>query len=120
MSRSYRKPWVKDPANRYMKTVHARRMRRIANQITGHWTKTHPDESSWYCWCDLEWNEDIDSWGPCSHSHEPLGPQYPHSYEITNPYDIYDYRFAIWGRTWDWEIGGWVPCPEDRIKACRK
>lgn len=120
MSRSYRKPWIKDPANTRMKILHARRMRRITRQITDLWAKTHPDEHSVYCYCDLEWDEDIDCWGPCPHSNISYGPVYPHSYEITNPYDVCDFRFAIWGRTWDREIGGWVPCPEDRIKACRK
>jgi len=33
MSRSYKKPWIKDPANRYMKKVSSRMMRSNVNQI---------------------------------------------------------------------------------------
>lgn len=63
MSRSYRKPWVKDPANSYMKKIHARKMRRIIHQIMK-------------CLKDYE-----------------VGPEIPHYREVTNQYDVCDFIF---------------------------
>lgn len=67
MSRSVKLPWVSDDAKRYMKSVHARRMRRRVKQILSVFVIQI---------------EDYD-----------IGPQLPVDDEITNPYDICDYRF---------------------------
>lgn len=99
MSRSYRKPWIKDPANRYMKILHARKMRRITRQITHVWTKEHPND--WWLWCTCDEWEDCTI---CRGMHEPI---YPHRYEIDDPWDICDFRYYVsaymyhwWGRIW--------------------
>lgn len=62
MSRSYKKNgWVKDPANRYMKKVASRKLRRKIHQLLSN--KNFNDESS------------------------PL----PVMDELINPYDVCDY-----------------------------
>ena len=63
MSISYRKPWIKDPANSYMKKIHARKMRRITHQIMKSLI-------------DYE-----------------LGPEIPHYRSVSNQYDICDFCF---------------------------
>jgi hypothetical protein len=66
MSRSRKKePWVKDPANTYMKKIHARKMRRCVNQIM-HVFKYHYREGD--------------------------DPVIPHYRSVTNQYDICDYK----------------------------
>lgn len=67
MSRSTKKPWVKDPSNSYMKKIHARRMRRKIHQIL------------------QVFKQDQEHWD--------VGPYIPKDDEVTNPYDICDYIF---------------------------
>ena len=67
MSRSYREPWVKDHP-KGVKTLHARRERRIIRIMTKLYSKTY------------NWEDDF---------HLIL----PSRREITNPYDISDFRF---------------------------
>lgn len=79
MSRSYRKPYVKDPANSRMKRVAARVYRHTCRQITyiyaKHWVQ-------WGCTCD----------GDCTFC--PLDdPEYQHRHVLVNQYDICDFRF---------------------------
>lgn len=97
MSRSYRKPWVKDPKNSWMKRVYAKAYRRTCRQIS-HVLKTR-------------WNDDLmyydDNWGWHSADgtlvHAPLYPLkdfylcpiYPHRREIINQYSICDFKFFI-------------------------
>jgi hypothetical protein len=82
MSRSYKKtPVIKDGGH-YGKQDHARSMRTCVKQILRVYAK--------------QWNEELE---------EPI---FPHPYQITNPYDICDWRFYIgderrremWGKHW--------------------
>lgn len=69
MSRSTKLPWVSDPSKSWMKSVHARRMRRcIKQKLQMYITTTLP--------------EDLD-----------MGLILPVDDEVTNPYDICDYKF---------------------------
>lgn len=67
MSRSRKLPWVSDDAKRYMKSIHARKMRRRVRQILSQFI------------LDVEQYD--------------VGPLLPVDDELTNPYDICDYRF---------------------------
>lgn len=93
MSRSYRKPWAKDPRNSYMKKVAARIYRSHCRQISRVFTK-HWIDPLWIAiseaeenkWCGLVF---IDSW---------LGyddPHYPHRRELINQWDVCDWRFRV-------------------------
>lgn len=67
MSRSVKLPWVTDDAKRYMKSIHARKMRRRVRQILSQFL------------LDVEQYD--------------IGPLLPVDDELTNPYDVCDYRF---------------------------
>jgi hypothetical protein len=82
MSRSYKKtPVIKDGGHGG-KQDHARAMRTNVKQILRVYAK--------------QWNEELDE------------PEFPHPYQITNRYDICDWRTyvdsesrrGIWGRHW--------------------
>lgn len=110
MSRSYKKPWVKDPANRYMKKIHARAFRSRCNQISKVYTK------HWFRW-DVEGTY--------------LDPVYPSKHEITNQYDICDYIFFVPKRRissfvddikkgYERVAPYWEDETKRHLKACRK
>lgn len=81
MSRSYKKPWLKDPANSYMKRIHARRFRRMVHQTV----KQFRYDPLWdYCGEGMEWKCET-----------PMDINIPHYRSVTNQYDICDYIF--WG-----------------------
>lgn len=93
MSRSYRKPWVRDHP-KGVKTLHARRERRIIKQLVKPWRLTYQDME------DFEYDIYLEDgvFYPIftkvtmyiSSSPEPILPSRK---EITNPYDISDFRF---------------------------
>ena len=94
MSRSYKKPWLKDPSNSYMKKIHARIMRRKVRQILTEYKKTMLPEWETFFWLGKDWDVYLRT---------PDGPEIPHYREVTNQYDVCDYCF-------------WSSCPEDRRK----
>lgn len=106
MSRSYRKPWIKDPANRYMKKLYARAYRRSCRQISHVFRKG---------WIDpmLLGILEVDD------QEEPV---YPHKHEVMDPYDICDYSFYIPRRIRYRHYGGraFIDNTRDHLKACRK
>lgn len=67
MSRSIKLPWVSDQAKSYMKPIHARRMRRKIRQLLNVFRQNEQDYD--------------------------VGPTLPVDNEVTNPYDICDYKF---------------------------
>lgn len=72
MSRSYRKPWAKDPSNSKGKKIFSRAYRSRCRQISRVWSK------HWISPCFMD---------------EYLDPIYPSKHEIMDQYDICDYRF---------------------------
>lgn len=93
MSRSYREPWVKDHP-KGVKTLHARRERRIIKQLVKPWRIKYED------WAGFEYDyEDLYEF-PNTSSLEvricmrtPMEPELPSRREITNPYNVSDFRF---------------------------
>lgn len=73
MSRSYRKPYLKD-GNAKGRAIHHRRMRSITRQITNNWAK---------------------AWDPYSAIMEidVDDPEYPDFRAVTNQWDICDWRW---------------------------
>jgi hypothetical protein len=99
MSRSYREPWVKDhqrACNLSLKKLHRKRERRIIKQLVKPWKTKYED------WAGFEYDyEDLYEF-PNTSSLEtricmstPMEPELPSRKDITNPYDICDYRFYI-------------------------
>lgn len=93
MSRSYKKPWLKDPSNSYMKKIHARAFRSRCRQISRVFTK------------DFTFGL--------------VDPVYPSKHEITNQYDICDYCFYVPAVYWRGRHAGEDNFLE-HLKACRK
>ncbi len=81
MSRSVKKPWVKDSSNTWMKPLHSRKRRRITNTILQKFTKEW-DKDWWYSGEGHEWR-----------FYSPIVPLFPVDDEITEQYDICDYIF---------------------------
>jgi hypothetical protein len=81
MGKSYKEPWVKDPANSYMKRIHNRRVRRSVNQIL------HVFKKNWdsFWWFVGEGSGNIIKSSP--------EPEIPDPKSVTNQYDICDYIF---------------------------
>lgn len=78
MSRSYKKPWVKDPANRYMKRMYAQAYRSHVHKIEKS-LKISP-----YYGFFKDWQTDqIDT----------LVNKLPHRRDVFNQYDICDFKF---------------------------
>jgi len=93
MSRSYREPWVKDHP-KGVKALHARRERRIIRQLVKPWRLRYQDME------DFEYDiylEDDDFYPDFSkvtiHVSSSPEPILPSRKEITNPYNISDFRF---------------------------
>jgi hypothetical protein len=83
MSRSYRKPWVKD-SNPDLRKCHARAVRRNAKQVLHEFKKTHFPEWSILFWESYEYEEYWET------SPEP---EFRHWKSIINQWDICDWRF---------------------------
>lgn len=117
MSRSYRKPWVKDPNNRKMKKISARiyrsRCRQISRVFTKHWI-----DPLWVAFCEI--NEDYQNLDLVGYD----DPAYPHRRQVIGQYDVCDYRFYIYKRTRHRLYWGAPDEHIDNIKehkaACRK
>lgn len=105
MSRSYREPFEKDGGHRRKKT-HSRAYRSRCKQVTKVFLKHvldhrygYDDDGIWihqgYEWCECcgaiirlgYWKVVIEDPSP--------EPEYPHPYEITNPYNICDRRIRV-------------------------
>lgn len=69
MSRSFKEPWIKDPANRYMKKIAARVYRRVTKQITDDWRKAGREQDD---------------------------PEYPHRNALVNPWSVCDFIWPAW------------------------
>lgn len=80
MSRSYKKPWVKDPANRYMKKLYARAYRRVSRHII-------EKLKDGICQFPSIYNEYYEDY--C----DKIMGMLPHRRDIMNMYDICDFRF---------------------------
>lgn len=91
MSRSYRKPWIKEH-QRNVKTIHNRRERRIIKQLVKKYsTNFYQERSCWGCECGEEpWVSYID---PCPFIYTDHYPPLPSRREMTDSYSISDYRF---------------------------
>lgn len=86
MSRSYRKPWLKDNGGKSgipMKTIHARRYRRICKVLTKKNAKDRVNEVV------IDSNE----WGYPELYY--LEPEYPHRWSVSDPYDLCDWRWFV-------------------------
>lgn len=98
MSRSYRKPWIKDNANG-LKQVCSRMHRRIARQICKTWV--HKYKECWGYGCEYElaapWDDDEPD-NPCGLSCRckqfitPMEPTFPIRKELVDQYDICDWK----------------------------
>jgi hypothetical protein len=86
MSRSYRKPYIKDGGHD-RKQIHARAMRRRVHQILWEHCKTMPPEWRWWFFLGKEYDDPVFK--------TPEQPDLPHSYQITNPYDICDWSCYV-------------------------
>lgn len=78
MSRSYKRPWIKDPSNSPMKKVAARVYRRSTRQITETFRK------GW------EWGQDFDVEDDTPDAFLQ-DPEYPHRYALVDPYTVCDF-----------------------------
>ncbi len=58
MSRSYKKPWVKD-YQPYLKKIHSRRYRRFIRQDVKQWRNRYTKGIISYCGSYWEWSEDM-------------------------------------------------------------
>lgn len=124
MSRSYRKPWIKDPANRYMKRVHAQAYRSRCKQIMKVWTKHWIDpmlEAMVY-----EFDFRLEFFDKDSYQGYD-DPVFPSKHEINNQYDIYDFNFCIYKESFGYLTSGgcmYARGMTDNMdayrKACRK
>lgn len=105
MSRSYKKPWIKDNP-RVMKRIHARRYRRYIRQDMKQWRNRYAEGIIRYCGYYWEWSEDLFSeewnwdvevlyWRECL-SFE-LEPSYDPRNKWIDPWDICDWRFYCEG-----------------------
>lgn len=79
MSRSIKKPWIKDPSNSWMKRIHSRRMRRISNSILSKFAQEW-DKNCWHSGEGNEWR-----------IYTPIEPVFPIKHQVTNQYNICDY-----------------------------
>lgn len=122
MSRSYRKPWVKDPSNSYMKKIYARAFRRTCRQISHVFKTRWDDDLALYEFFEWEGSPEEDTWSFVKSYKEVddwgFEPVYPHRRDIINMYAVCDYRFLLHkgyncGPTWSDETKYY-------LKACRK
>ena len=92
MSRSYREPWVKDHP-KGVKTLHARRERRIIRQLVRPWRLKYSEFEDFkydFCFDDYPIVNPEKVTIYVSSSPEPVLPSRK---EITNPYNVSDFRF---------------------------
>jgi hypothetical protein len=95
MSRSYRKPWIKEhQRNLSNKTIHNRRERRIIRQLVKPWKVRYNE--NWLYEINLsELYEFPNGWTYefSKLANSPIEPPLPSRREMTDTYDISDYRF---------------------------
>lgn len=92
MSRSFKKPWVKD-SQPELKRIHSRRYRRYIRQDLKQWRNRYSDSAirdCVYCECLEYWDTEYYEW--CAGMAYELEPEYAPRDKWIPLYDICDWR----------------------------
>lgn len=104
MSRSYKKPWIKDSSPDFKK-ICSRAHRRIARQILKPWIYRYRDCWGWGCEDNMitarwvPWDDDEYEYGHCGflcncyQFTAPMEPAFPLRKELVDQYTICDWKY---------------------------